>query len=351
MKKLKMWLNMGQTTSFIHNGNTYNIDVLPHDGVPVLKGWNLPAEYIIRIRKKTKYMSLETVTDYFVFHMYGKRGSDYFQIGKDEFLRFKRSYDKEGVVQLTIFTSKVNEANGYALFIQRQKFGIKAINDRKYEGAVDCGELFYFDGENFQLKLDSITNQIYFEYFERNVDAIIEINTNGRGSGDISSKVLPHKTTGCTANAFEKRSRSEHKFFNSNNVCEFVDNPSFVESLLKEYDGKYYAMTMESRIIGELKLRRIDSYIFKTDEYIDKVHPIRYQEGFQFMHFTDYAYHIRYESEPMSNHATVKVFVNSEIIMQTEIEYEANTINKLEKLPQKAKNEISEAIKAHESAS
>ena len=101
-------------------------------------------------------------------------------------------------------------------------------------------------------------------------------------------------------------------------------------------------ITLECRILGELKLQRIDCYIFEGSG--TKTHVITYGDGIQFLHFKDYCYHIRYEAGVINGKSTVKVFEHSREILELETNYSASVNNRLEGLSDEIKEKIIAAM-------
>lgn len=351
MKKLKFCIEDDKPFGFIHNNRGYEILATTHDNVPILAKWHLGTEKIFRIRKTDDD---GTITDFYVFDAYTRKSANYFRLSNGEYIRLKVKTPGGRKTEVTFFAAMPENIADHALFISQKgkdeyrmtKFGIKAINDKKNEGEIESGTLFCFDGENFQIDDSTTENRLKLEFFEQTMANMIDLMISSHPiRSDIGNRVVPYHINACSANAFANRTPGDRKFFKGNYVNEFgMSSPGFVKEMLGATKKKYYALTMESRIIGEKQIRRIDSYIFDAPYEDDRTHVIRHQDGIQFMHFTDYLYHIRYEADSMNGEAVIKVFENSTQILLLEVAYYANTDNKLEKLPQKVKAAIAAAM-------
>lgn len=348
MKKLKFRLKHGTPLSFEHNDKEYIIRILDANEIEALKDFRMPADEVINVRKTDSKSN--TTTDYFIFKAFGRRKSNFFRLGKDELIRFKQEPCSRWDFQVTIFSSRLDDCSDYALFISEKtengsktsSFGIKSTTDPKYDGTISSKDLFKFDNGDFTINNSSIENMVIYEYYEQTVAKMIALSRSTPFEMQTYS-VIPHTIQGCTADAFASSTRSERKYFKGNYVNEFAkEPPKFIEDFLARFNGRYSAITLDCRIIGEFKTQRIDCYIFEKDETC--THQIRHSDGLQFLHFTDYIYHVRYEAGSFEKRSTIKVFKNSTEILKLEVAYQANFNSRLEGLYTDTKEKIIEAM-------
>ena len=348
MKKIKLKLEYDKPFEFEHNDKEYSISILDAQEIAVLKDFRVPADATIRIRKTDPKTS--TVTDYFIFKAFGRRKSNFFRIGNDELLRFKQEPGTRWKFQLTIFSSRKDDCTDYALFISEKtvngekttSFGIKATDDSKLDGTISSKNLFVFENGEFALNNSCVENTVIYEFYEQAVAKITALSRNLPGEVH-SYSIIPFNIQGCTAQAFKGQNRSNNKYFKGNYVNEFAEEPpKFIEEFLSKLEEKYCAITIDCRIIGEFKTQRIDCYIFKGDDSFS--HQIRHSDGLQFLHLTDYVYHVRYEAGNFDDGSVIKVFKNSTEILGLETSYQANFNTRLEGLYDNTKERIIEAM-------
>ena len=341
---------IGESFSFSYNGKRYEIQNLKLADISILQGFPIPANDVIRIRKHDKNNS--SVTDYYVFRHYGRQSAGYFCLAGKDYIKFK--YDNSGLpgVNVTIFPKRTENICDYALRISEKQtengpvssFGIRSVNDPINNGKINCRQLFKFNGKSFELDCDTLQNKILYEFYEQAVSNIIDLMRSSYVVPPIADgRVLPYKIASCAPTLSEAKITKKHKFFKASYVNEFMQqNPSFLEELLADKGGRYSMITLQCHVLGQLNLQRIDCYIF--DSSAVHTHAIYYQDGIQFLHFKDYRYHVRYEADPIGQKSTIKVFERSEEILKFEISYSANINNRLEGMPDSAKQRIIAAM-------
>ena len=347
MKKIKFQLG-AQPFCFDYKGKQYELAVKSTSEIAILNGFQIPANELIRIRKKDNTKA--SVTDYYVFRHYGKPRANYFCLGDDDFIRFKFSNVGYHIVDVTLYPTRTEEIYDYALRVSEKKtpegmvssFGIRSVHDTENRGKINCRQLFHFNGEDFELQRNNAQDEILYEFYEQAVSNIIDMTRSCFVRPTIADKrILPHEISAYTAKPFDQKMK--RKFFKGNYVNELIlENPTFLEQFLASRQNEYSMVTLECRILGELNLQRIDCYVFNGTN--SRTHIVAYQDGIQFMHFKDYCYHIRYEAGTINGKSVIKVFENSQEILKLEISYNANVNNRLEGLNKSTKEKIIAAL-------
>lgn len=347
MKKIKFQLGK-QPFCFDYKGKQYELSVKTPSEIAILKGFDIPANELIRIRKTDAAKA--SVTDYYVFRHYGKPKSNYFCLGGEDYIRFKYNDAGYHLIDVTLYPSRTEEVYDYALRVSEKtttegtvsSFGIRSVNDTVNHGKINSRQLFRFNGEEFELNLNSPQNEILYEFYEQAVSNVIDMIRSSYVRPPIADqRILPHKISGYSAKPYNLERK--RKYFKENYVNEFIlKNPTFLESLLATRENEYSMVTLECRILGELKLRRVDCYIFNGSN--TSTHVIAYQDGIQFMHFKDYCYHVRYEAGTINGKSVIKVFEQSKEILKLEVSYNANINNRLEGLGSDIKEGIIAAM-------
>ena len=353
MKRLKFQLGE-EPINFEYDGKLYELKIVNVKDIKILNAFTIPANIAIRIRK-TDPLNKENVTDYYVFRRFGKTSSSYFCLGSEDYIRFKYGlYDNNEII-VTLFPRHTDGIMDYALRISTKQsedsyvssFGIRSVNDSKNRGKINSRKLFSYDGNEFTLNLDSTQNQILYEFFEQAVSNLVNLMRYTYASAPLcDNRIIPNHITACTAKINDMRIPEQRKFFNSNYVNEFAKHqPTFLNELLEDKQEEYSMITLECRILGEIKLQRIDCYIFDGGEH--RIHVINHQPGkIQFLHFQDYRYHVRYEADPLNDKSTIKVFERSREILKIETSYTASINNRLEGLSEATKQKIIAAMPA-----
>lgn len=332
--KIKMPLEK-EPIRFQYGKESYVLSVVPIDSIPILpQPIRFPAMNAIHIHKIRQN---GLVSDYYIPRSFSRKRSNYFQLSKCDFLRFKPQNNLGEAYEVTFFENPNSEATDYALFLSQEStnpldntFGIRSVNDKSHEISHNV-QIFACEEGTFELFKQAENFAVDYQYYVQTIallNALLQDGTDG---------VLPNAPRGMTIGAITSFSSESNTYFNGEDYAIITaKKPEF--ACFKQHS----TITVTTAKLEHKKPFAIDLYLFDASD--DTVAKTYYEEAPRFMGFKGSNYTVSYLTNPNYPTSIITIHKESETILEQQLDYTLDFKRGLEGLDSDMKKQIHDLI-------
>ncbi len=336
--KIKMLLD-DNPMHFQYGKESYTLSIELVDKLPILPiPIRFPALKAIRIHK-IKANGL--VSDYYIPRCFSRKRSNYFQLSKQDFLRFKPKDMVGNAYEVTFFENPSKDIQDYALEISQKStnpldntFGLRCVNNKEQELTYNK-QIFACEEEKFELFEQAEEFAMDYQYYVKTIallSALIEQKPNTQ-----IPEILPNAPLGMTIGAIESFTTASNTYFKGEDIAIITSGkPDFLEN------KKYSMVTVTRTKLGQEKPTAIDLYLFEESD--DIAFRILYEDKPSFMSFNGSKFKISFQTNPEYPTSILAVYKNKDSILELQLEYSLDAKNGLNGLDGNTKDAISKII-------